>query len=83
MKYPEYQTDNSETNKYCPECRAKLGQMCSHNGSERFIGDEFCAECGHDLTYPKATPTIDQTQAQSYTTKFLADKIVGTRGSIE
>ena len=43
----------------------------------------FCGECGHDLTQPKETPTIDYNQPQSYTPKFLADKILTTRSSIE
>jgi class 3 adenylate cyclase len=44
---------------------------------------QFCGECGHDLKKPKEAPPIDYSQPQSYTPKFLADKILTTRSSIE
>jgi class 3 adenylate cyclase len=44
---------------------------------------KFCNKCGHDLKEPKETPAIDFDQPQSYTPKFLADKILTTRSSIE
>jgi len=43
----------------------------------------FCEKCGHDLREPKEAPSIDYSQPQSYTPKFLADKILTTRSSIE
>lgn len=43
----------------------------------------FCDKCVYNLDEPEATPTIDYTQAQSYTPKFIVGKIVGTRVSIE
>jgi class 3 adenylate cyclase/tetratricopeptide (TPR) repeat protein len=47
------------------------------------VGARFCDGCGHDLTKPKEVPPIDYNQPQSYTPKFLADKILTTRSSIE
>ncbi|MFO7558541.1 MAG: adenylate/guanylate cyclase domain-containing protein [Desulfobacterales bacterium] len=38
-------------------------------------------ECGHSLQEPKKTP--DYSEPQSYTPKFLADKILTSRSSIE
>ncbi len=43
----------------------------------------FCDECGHDLREPEEGPPIDYGQPQSYTPKFLAEKILTTRSSIE
>jgi class 3 adenylate cyclase/tetratricopeptide (TPR) repeat protein len=43
----------------------------------------FCDECGHDLVKPEEAPPIDYAKPQSYTPKFLADKILTTRTSIE
>jgi len=83
MKCPKCQAENPETNKFCPECGTKFVQVCPQCGAERLLGDKFCAECGHALGEPKAVLSIDYSQPQSYTPKFLADKILTTRGSIE
>lgn len=48
-----------------------------------FPGEDFCGECGHELKEPEEALPIDYNQPQSYTPKFLADKILTTRGSIE
>ena len=45
---------------------------------------KFCDECGHSTeTSLKKPLPIDYSQPQSYTPKFLADKILTTRSSIE
>ncbi|MFQ5917027.1 MAG: adenylate/guanylate cyclase domain-containing protein, partial [Candidatus Binatia bacterium] len=44
---------------------------------------KFCKECAYDLSEQKEAPPIDFNQPQSYTPKFLADKILTTRSSIE
>jgi class 3 adenylate cyclase len=44
---------------------------------------KFCGECGHDLKAPEETSTLDYSKPRSYTPKFLADKILTTRSSIE
>jgi predicted ATPase/class 3 adenylate cyclase len=43
----------------------------------------FCNKCAYDLTAPKEAPPIDYSAPQSYTPKFLADRILTTRSSIE
>lgn len=40
-------------------------------------------KCGHDLSRPEEAAPIDFNQPQSYTPKFLADKILNNRSSIE
>jgi len=83
MKCPKCQTENPETRKFCLECGAKLSQVCPQCGSENLPEDKFCGKCGHALAETAAVPTIDYTEPQSYTPKFLADKILDTRSSIE
>jgi len=57
--------------------------MCLKFNTVNPSGNIFCDKCGYNLDEPEATPTIDYTQAQSYTPKFIAGKIVGTRSSVE
>jgi len=45
--------------------------------------NKFCDECGFSLKEPQEPIPVDYTQPQSYTPKFLADKILTTRSSIE
>jgi len=84
MKCPKCQTENPEDYSFCRKCRTSLSRICPQCGYEGLSPDDvFCGKCGHDLTEAKAAPTIDYTQPQSYTPKFLADKILDTRSTIE
>jgi class 3 adenylate cyclase len=83
MKCPGCQTENPETRKFCRECGAKLLLLWPKCSSENLPGDKFCGECGRDLSKPPEVTSIDYDQPQSYTPKFLADKILTTRNSIE
>ena len=56
----------------CPKCN-----------SENLPGDKFCGECGCDLSKPTENSPIDYSKPQSYTPKFLADKILNNRIAIE
>jgi len=83
MECPSCTTKNPDTKKFCRECGAKLILICSQSGSETIPGDKFCGECGKDLREPPEEPIIDYSHPQSYTPKFLADKILASRSSIE
>jgi class 3 adenylate cyclase len=83
MECPKCQFDNREGVKFCEECGTKLELECPECGAKIQLGRKFCGECGHDLKRPAETPPIDYNQPQSYTPKFLADKILTTRSSIE
>jgi len=61
----------------------KLSYVCPQCGYENLPGDKFCGDCGHALEELKVTLNIDYSQPESYTPKFLADKILTTRSSIE
>jgi len=83
MKCPHCQFENPMGSKYCLECGEKLELKCPQCGQVLPAEARFCNECGHDLQTPKETLPIDYDQPQSYTPKFLADKILTTRSSIE
>ena len=83
MKCPKCQFENPDSAKFCNECGSRLELGCPKCGKPNPPGSKFCNECGHDLTAPAETPPIDINQPQSYTPKFLADKILTTRSSME
>jgi len=56
--------------------------VCPSCGSRNRVGSKFCDECGHDLGQPTEKPAeVDRNRPQSYTPRFLADKILTTRRS--
>jgi class 3 adenylate cyclase/tetratricopeptide (TPR) repeat protein len=83
MKCPKCQTENPENLKFCGECGAKLEKICSHCNASNPPQFRFCGECGNALEELQAPPPIDYSKPKSYTPKFLADKILTTRSSIE
>ena len=83
MKCPKCQFENREGAKFCGNCRAKLPLLCPHCKSENPPENKFCDKCGQDLGEPREVPPVDYDQPQSYTPKFLADKILTSRSSIE
>ncbi len=56
----------------CPECRFEI-----------FDDANFCSKCGCELKKVKGTPSDAYIHPQSYTPKFLADKILSSRSAIE
>jgi class 3 adenylate cyclase/tetratricopeptide (TPR) repeat protein len=83
VKCPKCQTQNPEENKFCRKCGASLSLTCSHCDAVVSADDEFCGQCGRSLTPSTPTPPPDYSHPQSYTPKFLAEKILTTRSSIE
>jgi class 3 adenylate cyclase/tetratricopeptide (TPR) repeat protein len=83
MKCPECRFDNRKGVKFCEECGAKLEFECPRCKAKIPPDRKFCGECGHRLTEPFAAPAVDFSEPQSYTPKFLADKILTSRSSIE
>jgi len=83
VKCPKCQTENPETRKFCRDCGTRFAPICPQCNFENVPGDKFCAECGHDLREPKSIPALDYSKPQSYTPKFLAEKILTSRQSME
>jgi class 3 adenylate cyclase/tetratricopeptide (TPR) repeat protein len=83
MQCPKCQFDNREGAKFCKECGADLEVACPECGTVYELGSKFCDECGQDLRKSVKTSTGEYTRPQSYTPKFLADKILTNRSSIE
>jgi class 3 adenylate cyclase/tetratricopeptide (TPR) repeat protein len=83
MKCPKCRFDNPEGIKFCGECGTKLEIICPQCNFSNPPQFKFCGECGYDLSKPTETPPIDYSEPQSYTPKFLAEKILTTRSSLE
>jgi class 3 adenylate cyclase/tetratricopeptide (TPR) repeat protein len=83
MKCPKCQTDNKEGAKFCIECGHKFELKCPQCGHPLPPVAKFCEMCGHPLSKLKEIPPIDYSKPKSYTPKFLTDKILTTRSSIE
>ncbi|MGD8255943.1 MAG: adenylate/guanylate cyclase domain-containing protein [Desulfobacterales bacterium] len=83
MECPECQFDNRVGVKFCEECGAKFELECPICRAKIPIGRKFCGECGLKLTASAKILSTDFFDPQSYTPKFLADKILTTRSSIE
>ncbi len=83
MKCPKCQFENPEGSSFCLECGSKLELPCPQCGNALPSEAKFCNKCGQDLRKSTEAPPIDFDHPQSYTPKFLADKILTTRSTIE
>jgi len=83
MKCRKCATENPEGMKFCGGCGTKLEKVCPHCNFSNPPQFRFCGECGTALEKPEETPPINYSEPKSYTPKFLAEKILTTRGSIE
>ena len=83
MRCPTCQFENREGAKFCSDCGFRFEINCPKCGKKIRSGSKFCDECGEKLADPLEPPFLDYTQPQSYTPKFLADKILTSRSSIE
>lgn len=83
MQCPQCQFENVDGAKFCNECGSKLEVHCSKCGKPNPLGSKFCNECGDELRELRAVAPVDYSRPQSYTPKFLADKILTSRDSIE
>jgi hypothetical protein len=56
---------------------------CPNCGAITPVTGKFCKKCAYALSEPKEALSVDYAEPQSYTPKFLADKILTNRSSIE
>ncbi len=83
MKCPKCYFDNLEKMKFCGKCGTKLEKFCPQCNFPNPSNFMFCGKCGYDFQQASVTPFIDYSEPQSYTPKFLTDKILTTRSSLE
>ena len=83
MKCSKCQFDNPAAARFCNECGEKLEIDCPACGKTNPPGSKFCNECGQDLRGQGPASPLDYSHPHSYTPKFLAEKILTTRSSIE
>jgi class 3 adenylate cyclase/tetratricopeptide (TPR) repeat protein len=83
MKCPKCQFENPDEATFCIQCGNPIEFHCPKCGTVTPRTGKFCMKCGLDLRKPEVTPPIDYPQPQSYTPKYLAEKILTTRSSIE
>jgi class 3 adenylate cyclase len=83
MKCPKCQFENPKGSNFCTKCGQKFELKCPNCNKALPTDAQFCSECGQDLRKPIEAPPIDYSEPQSYTPKFLADKILTNRSSIE
>ena len=85
MKCPQCQLENREGAIFCRKCGESLrcDITCPNCGATSLPDSGFCEKCGQDLKQSKKAPSYDYSKPQSYTPKFLAEKILTNRSSIE
>ena len=83
MRCPKCHFENQDDAKFCIECASPMEFHCPNCGAKTPATGKFCQECAYDLRKPKEAPPIDYSEPQSYTPKFLAEKILTTRSSMQ
>ena len=83
MKCPKCQHDIPAADSFCRKCGAKAALNCPKCGAEASGDDQFCGKCGSALKETREDAPIHYKEPKSYTPKFLAEKILTTRSSIE
>jgi class 3 adenylate cyclase/tetratricopeptide (TPR) repeat protein len=83
MKCPRCSFKNRETAKFCNECGHRFDITCPECQTSNRAGSKYCDECGYDLRQPANIPAARINQSRSYTPRFLVDKILNSRSSIE
>jgi len=83
MECQRCQFENRQGAKFCFKCGTKLELKCCQCGKRLPSAAVFCDESGFSLPVASETTPIDYSMPHSYTPKYLADKILTTRSSIE
>jgi class 3 adenylate cyclase/tetratricopeptide (TPR) repeat protein len=83
MKCPNCQTMNPAGAKFCVECGKGFDIRCPKCDTITPAGGKFCMSCGHRLQRLPEPQAIDYSKPQTYTPRFLAEKILTSRSSIE
>jgi class 3 adenylate cyclase/tetratricopeptide (TPR) repeat protein len=76
---PRCQQDNPPEARFCLRCGTGLTLSCGHCGTQLPSGAAFCFACGQRIA--AAAPRFSS--PESYTPRYLAEKILTTRSAIE
>jgi class 3 adenylate cyclase/tetratricopeptide (TPR) repeat protein len=70
---------------FCPECGHKLTLLCLQCQTVNAPTHKFCKQCGQPLAVPSAPAPggVQSASPQSYTPRYLADKILTSRSAME
>jgi Double zinc ribbon len=85
MTCPRCQVENRDGARFCRECGATFGAVCSDCGAKAEAGSKFCDSCGAPLVVSPA-PTLAAlrfSSPDSYTPKHLAEKILTSKAALE
>jgi predicted ATPase/class 3 adenylate cyclase len=74
--------ENPAAAKFCLECGARLGLICSRCNNRLPAAAKFCFECGNPVA-PGAPVQSGFASPDAYTPKFLAEKILTSRTALE
>jgi predicted ATPase/class 3 adenylate cyclase len=83
VRCPKCQFENRDEAKFCGECGHEFKVTCPECGTPNRAEYKFCDTCGFNLRTSPEVLAVEYSKPQSYTPKFLADKILTTRSSIE
>ena len=83
MKCLACETDNPDSARFCNQCGSPMEALCPDCGQSNPPDSKFCNQCGKRLNGSRAAPSRQERQPIAYTPKFLADKILTSRASIE
>jgi class 3 adenylate cyclase/tetratricopeptide (TPR) repeat protein len=78
VRCPRCRHENPPQSRYCSECGARLALACAGCGAEISPGAKFCSQCGL-----AAAAQARFEAPQAYTPKYLAEKILTSRASLE
>jgi class 3 adenylate cyclase/pimeloyl-ACP methyl ester carboxylesterase len=80
MKCPRCQHENPQGARFCEECATPLARACSNCGAGLSATAKFCHACAHPVASTGGTPSRSP---DSYIPKYLAEKILTSKGSLE
>jgi class 3 adenylate cyclase len=82
MNCPQCQHDNPQDSRFCQQCGSPIERPCPQCGHPLPPAAQFCNHCGRALN-TSGFSSLNRSQPPSYTPKFLAEKILTTRSTIE
>ncbi len=83
MRCPACLFENRDLAQFCLQCGTKLGKTCLHCHRTVLPQAKYCDQCGFELVTEEQFSAVDYAQPRSYTPKFLAEKIINHRGTVE